>query len=174
MDLNTVVAERLRLVSDGEAFKKESLEILKQVKSDEELQEIKEIMSETQKRLLLSDPIYRQEVEERRQNMRFKTEVAMNKQETERLLHLQEIRMQEKEAGESNSALRTLGLACPKCGGTNLNWMVNGKGKHKVKVPWCFRCNVKMATKGNKSFIRFLRPGEAMNETLKRLRGRPT
>lgn len=56
---------------------------------------------------------------------------------------------------------------CPHCFGTNLNWLIQGKGKHRKKIPWCFSCHVKMRRKEEHGMIiRELTPDEARAQVL--------
>lgn len=50
----------------------------------------------------------------------------------------------------SRKKTKTLGLQCPKCGDTNVsNTMVQGRGKKKKRIPYCFKCSLKL-TEGGK------------------------
>jgi len=71
-------------------------------------------------------------------------------------------------AGESDSE-----YVCPKCGDTNAsNIQIVGKGKRKVKIPWCVMCNIPLKKRGE-AYVRTVSQAEYMEDGLKRLRGVP-
>ena len=181
-------------MSDALIELEKKLELLKEVHTQEELEKVKVEVETARLKALSESAEYRQILEERRIeaeahaekikleydskvsdiNLRAdasiaKAENAKSRAERTRANLMPGILNKQNFSSSSESS-----LVCPKCGETNLNWMVNGKGKHKAKVPWCFRCNMKMSPTGSKDTpIRNLRPHEAMKDALDRLRGLP-
>ena len=179
-------------MSEALADFEKKLELLKDVHTQEDLEKVKADVEKAKMRALSESAEYRQLLEERHREaearaekirreydseiseVKVRADVAISKAESARS---EAERMRANLMPGANPSYQPApsdsGLVYPKCGGTNLNWMVQGKGKHKKRVPWCFRCNVKMSSQKDGKFVRALRPDEGMMEALKKMRGLP-
>ena len=177
-------------MSDALTKLEEKLELLKEAHTQEDLDRVKAEVEEARLKALSESVEYRQLLEERQ----LETNVRAEKIRREYNEKMSEAKLKANAAIDKAEGARAqtermraylmpgklnmihkldTGYECLRCKETSLNWMVSGKGKHKKKTPWCFRCNMKMHRKGDKqeTTIRLLRHDEAMNEVLKKIKG---
>jgi len=176
-------------MSDALTVLENKLELLKEVHTQEDLDRVKAEVEKAKIRALSESTEYRQLLEERRRDaetraekirreydskisdVKLRADAAISKAEDAKTqAERMRARLMPGITGKELPSPET-GLACPKCGNTLLNWMVKGKGKHKKTMPWCSRCDVTMTVKGEKRYVRTLKPGEALKDELKRIRG---
>ncbi len=138
----------------------ENLEKLKTVHTRKELEEVKKEVYKWRNKLLECSEDFRREIEERQRanlpgrpnfderirELKGKAGEARRKAD----LLLRSTHMTDPRLREMNDMLRMRAkvqgrMICPECGELDRgNVMSTGRGKRKVKVPWCFKCNIQL------------------------------
>lgn len=137
----------------------ENLEKLKAVHTREELEEVRGEVYKWRDKLLESSEDFRREIEERQRvnlpgrpidnqarDIKDRFEGVRRKVDILRSRYMADPRLREMNKIMRKRLTNVQGrMVCPECGEFDMgNIQSMGKGKRKVKVPWCFKCNVQL------------------------------